>query len=73
MTPVVIDDGGGAIAVSGVSAAADWAHGPPRRRPANYSSAPGQRTQPRLTEPGGSVARVRRTDTDMKGGDHLVV
>jgi len=73
MTPVVIDDGGGAIAVSEVSAAADWAPGPPRRRPANES------IRSRATDPAAAdgVARQRRAgtayDIDMKGGDRLVV
>ena len=73
MTPVVIDDGGGAIAVSGVSAAAI---GHPVRRGAGRRTThplPGNPTQPRLKESRGSVARVRRTDTDMKGGDRLGV
>ena len=72
MTPVVIDDGGGAIAVSGVSAAADWTR--------SAAAPPGERSiRSRATDAAAAdgVARQRRAgtayDIDMKGGDRLVV
>jgi len=73
MTPVVIDDGGGAIAVSGVSAAADWGT-------RSAAAPPGERSiRSRATDAAAAdgVARQRRAgtayDIDMKGGDRLVV